>query len=185
MKRKNKIDIEGKKKTKAKYAAILAMAMFSFLLIWFLFFKSDKGVAEIAANNYYGYEKGEVEFQGLINGVESPYSFIYHFNKFKESKDLSHLKMISNKSYPFYSSMAKVIIIDELIKLEKYEESKEIILTLKEKNFLPLKYYYQGVIFEESGEINKAIDYYELVLKLNDTNPFLKELSNLRISFIK
>jgi tetratricopeptide (TPR) repeat protein len=81
--------------------------------------------------------------------------------------------------------MAKVIIIDELIKLEKYEESKEIILTLKEKNFLPLKYYYQGVIFEESGEINKAIDYYELVLKLNDTNPFLKELSNLRISFIK
>lgn len=76
-------------------------------------------------------------------------------------------------------------MVDKLIKDKKIKEAENVLSFINGKDFLSIKYYFYGIIFENKNDMKKARNYYELVLKIKESDEFLKELASLRMSFIK
>ncbi len=183
--KQNKINSEQKKEKVGKWAIAISAALFSVLLIWFFFFYEKSSLPDIAAENYYNFKNEDASFQKTINGKKSPYLLLYNFDRYKETKETKYLESIIDKNYIFYSDMARIIFTDHLIGAGKINEAEKVLSSVRGKEFLAIKYYFSGVVSEEKNKIDKAKDYYKLVIYFEGADMFLKELSSLRISFLR
>lgn len=183
--KKNKINKELKKEKIGKWAVGVSAVLFSFVLIWFLFFQEKNDFSYKAAENYYNFENGKAEFQRTIDGKKSPYILLYSFKKYKETKDIKYIKDVIDGNFSFYSDMARIIFVDHLIGEEKIKDAEKVLSSVREKEFLAIKYYFSGLVNEKQNELDKARDYYKLVIDFEGADVFLKELSSLRVSFLR
>lgn len=181
----NKENKDAQKHKIAKFAMGVSGLLFILLLFWFFTIRDSDGIEKLAAENYYAHINNNADFKSEINGEKSPYLLFYHFDKYKETKDINHLKKISGGNYIFYSDLARVLMVDKLIKDKKIKEAENVLSFINGKDFLSIKYYFYGIIFENKNDMKKARNYYELVLKIKESDEFLKELASLRMSFIK
>lgn len=183
--KKNKVQKEFNKEKIGKWAAGISAVLFSFVLVWFLFFQEKEDFSYKAAENYYKFKNGEAEFQETLDGNKSPYLLLYFFEKYKETKNIEYIKDVVDEDYPFYSDMARIIFTDHLIGEGKINDAEKVLSSVRGKEFLAIKYYFSGLMSEKQKNLDRAKDYYKLVINFEDSDVFLKELSSLRISFLR
>ena len=182
----SKNNYEKRKNNMAKVALVISLCLFIILFSWFFIVKDKSGGLEkVAAQNYYDYKNNNSEFNLLIEGEISPYAFIYYFDQFKATGNPEYLKEIIKNDYIFYSDMARVLMADKMINSGNFREAKEILDDIEDSNLLSMKYYFMGVVYENENNFKKARNYYELIIKLKDSDSFLKELANLRLGLRK